>query len=44
MLVPGYPAYILIAAYMAMMCVVSFLAVLPLKDYTEKVAAGDKTA
>lgn len=43
-LAPGYPAYVLIAAYMVIMCVVSFLAVLPLKDYTGKAAAGDNTA
>jgi MFS family permease len=40
---PGYPAYVLIAVYIVVMCVVSFLAVLPLRDYTGKAAAGDNT-
>jgi MFS family permease len=43
-LVPGYPAYVLIAAYIVIMCVVSFFAILPLKDYTGKAAAGDNPA
>jgi MFS family permease len=40
-LAPGIPAYVLIAAYIIVMSVISFVAVLPLKEYAGKAPAGD---
>ncbi len=41
-LAPGYPAYMLIAAYIACMAAISFIAMLPLREYTGKAAAQDR--
>jgi MFS family permease len=37
----GVPAYVLIAGYMMLMSAISFVAVLPLKEYTGKAPAGE---
>ena len=40
-LTPGVPAYVPVALYIVGMCVISFVAVFPLKEYAGKPAAGD---
>jgi len=40
-LAPGIPAYVLIAAYIIVMSAISFVAILPLKEYAGKAPAGD---
>ncbi len=41
-LIPGAPAYVPVALYVVIMCVISFLSVFPLKEYAGRPAAGDE--